>query len=557
LQVLTDGRGNAGTLKIQATDTVSFDGVGSDGMGKQFSSSAFSTVEEEGQGNGGSIDITTRSLTVRNGAGLAASTRGKGDAGNVTIRASDTVSFDGQGANGFYSNATSRVEEKAFGNGGSIDITTKLLTLRNGALLQTSTVGTGSAGNVTIRASDTVSFDGKSAAMSTVEKAGATGNGGNIDITTKSLFLTDGSQLQVLTRGQGSAGTVTIRATDTVSFDGVNSNGYPSAAASTVEAGAVGNGGGINVTTGSLSVTNGALLSSSSQGNGAAGNIEVAAHSIKLDNLANLTAETAIGKGGNITLQDLDLLLMRRGSQISTTAGTARQPGDGGNIIINAPNGFIVAVPRENSNITANAFSGSGGRIQINATNIFGLTVLSREDLVRVFGNDLTNIDFQRLPSSITAISQTSPNLNGQVNLNTPDIDINRGLVALPAEVVDATGLIDQNFCAATSGRSSSFTITGRGGLPPSPNSALNSDKVWEDWRLTTVPSGDVEQQATRRSANATRAFQPTITPKRATPKPIVEATGWVKNELGEVFLTANPPTVTPHNSWLNPLSCH
>ncbi|GAA6623685.1 hypothetical protein [Scytonema sp. NUACC26] len=228
---------------------------------------------------------------------------------------------------------------------------------------------------------------------------------------------------------------------------------------------------------------------------------------------------------------------MRRGSNIRTNA--TGENVIGGNININTD--FLIAV--ENSDISANSANFRGGNVRINAQGIFGTEI-------RDVASDRT--------SDITATG-ASPELNGTIQLNTPDVDPSRGLVPLPLEVVDATGLIDQNFCAATTGTGSSFTITGRGGLPPSPNSALNSNTVWEDWRFTTVPSSDVWRQAVEdQSANAAKDLSlTTVTPKRATLEPIVEATGWVKNELGEVVLTANSPTVTLHNSWLNPLSCH
>jgi large exoprotein involved in heme utilization and adhesion len=53
---------------------------------------------------------------------------------------------------------------------------------------------------------------------------------------------------------------------------------------------------------------------------------------------------------------------MRQGRAVSTTTGTAEAGGDGGNIIFNG--NFIVAVPQEDSNISANAFSGRGGNIR-------------------------------------------------------------------------------------------------------------------------------------------------------------------------------------------------
>ncbi len=44
---------------------------------------------------------------------------------------------------------------------------------------------------------------------------------------------------------------------------------------------------------------------------------------------------------------------------------------DGGNIPLDA--GFIVAVPEEDSDITANAFTGLGGNINITAQGVYGI----------------------------------------------------------------------------------------------------------------------------------------------------------------------------------------
>jgi filamentous hemagglutinin family protein len=126
----------------------------------------------------------------------------------------------------------------------------------------------------------------------------------------------------------------------------------------------------------------------------------------------NSAAESASGNGGDINLQS-NLLLLRRGGQISTTAGTALAGGNGGNINIDA--GFIVAVPQENSDITANAFSGNGGTVTINAQGIFGIQ--SRQQ--------------PTLQSDITA-SSTGGGINGVVDINTLDIDPNRAFINLP-----------------------------------------------------------------------------------------------------------------------------
>ncbi|NES19729.1 MAG: hypothetical protein F6K41_12565 [Symploca sp. SIO3E6] len=89
-------------MKINATDTVRFDGVGSNG----FSSGAFSRVSTGAVGNGSDIQINTGSLEVTNGAFLSTSTLGEGNAGRIKINATDTVRFDGFGSNGFISSAS-------------------------------------------------------------------------------------------------------------------------------------------------------------------------------------------------------------------------------------------------------------------------------------------------------------------------------------------------------------------------------------------------------------------------------------------------------------------
>ncbi len=493
------GRGNAGKVTINARDSISFDGA-----------SVFSSVESPGVGNGGDISITTGSLFLTNGAQLYASNRGQGgNAGKVTINARNSISFNGGAV---FSSVES---QQTAGNGGDISITTGSLSLTNLAKLYASNHGRGNAGSVNINARDSISFDG-GAVFSSVESLGV-GNGGDISITTDSLSLTNGAQLFTTNRGQeGNAGNVTINARDRISFNGAS-------IFSSVESQAVGNDHNTSTTTGSLSLTDGVQMNANNQVQGTAGDIQIRSRSIQLDNQASILARTTSGNGGNITLNSQNFLLLRRNSQISTTAGTAGAGGNGGNITINTP--FIVAVKNENSDITANAFSGSGGIVSINATDLFNIAPLSRQDLERLRPNDL---DPTKLPTNdITAISQINPSLSGQVTINSLDIDPSRGLITLPT-VVEATPKLASSSCAAfneTNG-GSQFTITGRGGLPPSPDEPLTSDVVWSDTRLPTT---------TTQHQHKTHAAKPK-------PKPIaiVPATGWVFNGNGEVTLISS-----------------
>jgi large exoprotein involved in heme utilization and adhesion len=78
----------------------------------------------------------------------------------------------------------------------------------------------------------------------------------------------------------------------------------------------------------------------------------------------NITATIASGEGVNITLSIQHSLQLRNSSAISTRPGTeASGGGNGGNIHITTP--LVIAITSENSDITANAFAGSGGNINL------------------------------------------------------------------------------------------------------------------------------------------------------------------------------------------------
>ncbi|MEH2071489.1 MAG: filamentous hemagglutinin N-terminal domain-containing protein [Nostoc sp.] len=546
------GQGDAGNVNVKVTRSVDIAG-----KKNNFFSEIRSGVGTGTQGNGGNITIDSGSFSLQDGAQLVASTFGQGNAGNVTVRARDAVDIVGNA--GIFST----VEARGVGKGGNININAATVSLFDGAQLQTVTSGQGNAGNVIVQARDAVSF-ADADIFSTVE-AGGVGKGGNININAATLSLIDGAQLLTLTSGasatapagRGDAGNVNVNVTRSVNIAG-EKNSSVSAIFSRVETGTVGNGGNITIDSSSFSLQNGAQLEASTFGQGNAGTIKVNAANfftisgkssnlnsglfvnsqsptgtagdvivtsprVTLDNGGTLNAQSASGKGGNINLQT-DLLLLRRGASISTTAGTAQAGGNGGNINIDAPSGFIVAVPSENSDITANAYTGSGGRVDIQAFGIYGIQRRS----------NLTSL------SDITASSEFG--VNGTVELNTLDIDPNSGLVNLPTVPVDTS--VAQTCQAGGNLAKSSFTITGRGGLPPNPGEALNTDAVQVD--LVSL------------NPNSDNRDRPHFTSKITTPapEPIIEATGLALNEKGEVVLTANLPITTPHSPWLKPASC-
>ncbi|MHC5828717.1 MAG: filamentous hemagglutinin N-terminal domain-containing protein, partial [Nostoc sp.] len=126
----------------------------------------------------------------------------------------------------------------------------------------------------------------------------------------------------------------------------------------------------------------------------------------------------------------------------------------------------------------------SGGKVIINSAGIFGLHPRSRQELEQLLQTtDPNKLNPSQLPTSdITAISQTNPSLNGEINLNTPDVDPSRGLIQLPSNLVDVSQQITQGCTPRRGQNASGFIATGRGGLPQSPNEPLRGRAVITGW---------------------------------------------------------------------------
>ncbi|GAA6616169.1 filamentous hemagglutinin N-terminal domain-containing protein [Scytonema sp. NUACC26] len=530
LNVLIKGRGNAGNVKIDARDSVSLVGTNINGG----VSGAFSSVDETGVGNGGNIDITTGSLSLEGGAGLYVVTKNQGNAGKVSINARDTVLIEGVNSNGGSSGIFSSVETTGVGKGGDIDVTTGTLLLTRGGGLFAVTKGKGNAGNANINARDRISFDGSnsvygggSGIYSSVDLVEAVGNGGDINIATNSLSATNGGGLFASTSGQGDAGNVNINARDRVSFDGATSSGDSSGVFSDVKSGAVGNGRNIQITARELFVTNDARLSATSAGNGSAGNLIARANFINL-NRGTLSSDTVAGEG-SIELYARDVLLLRRGSNITTNARGENVIG--GNININTNN----LVGFEDSNIAANSVDFRGGNVRIKTKSIFGIQF-----------RDIASLQ----TSDITAKGATRE-LSGIVEVTQPDVDPTSGLVELPIDLVDASQQISNACTPGTQQFKSTFVATGRGGLPLNPTEPLQENSTLSAWvRLRTKPENSVNTTLEPQPiAVSTHTKVPVMTP-------IVEASGWVSDRNGNIELVSQASQVNPHTPWQTPTSC-
>lgn len=495
--------------------------------------------------SGGSVTIQTPLLRVSDGARITASTSAQGNAGNIKISGIDgkpanAVILSGGGPNAKFP-SEARVDEfpggisvltqsqinsagnPVTGNGGSIMIDTERLQASDGTVIQALTRGNGNAGTVTLTATESTSFD-NSFVISEVQSTGV-GKGGDVIITTGKLSLTNGAQVRASTSGRGNAGNITIAFSDRFTLRGTGSNFNDlndTGIYAGTTAGSIGDGGSIRIeaqpgTRPPIIIRDGAKIAVNSDGSGKGGDIEITTPGrITLDNRAFLNATTISGKGGNITI-DPDLVLLRRNSQISTSAGRNRGGGDGGNITITT--GFLIAAPFENSDITANAYSGSGGNITINANAIFGFLNAPA---------GILNTPFSDIAASSTL------GINGTIILNTLNLDPSQGLGELNLIPVDSSQLIAQS-CATGKRQAlneNKFALTGRSGIPASPEDVFRNGSV-----LTELGTPVTTE---------TLASTPAAPASSTSPHNLVEAQDLIIDPNGKAHLVAQVSNTTP-----------
>jgi filamentous hemagglutinin family protein len=609
IRASTFGQGNAGNITVKVPGAVSL-------AGQNKFTGILSTVEAGGVGNGGNIDVTAGSLSLRDGAPLGAVTRAasdtqpaaQGNAGNVTVKVAGAIDIAGtKVSSSAVSGLFSYIGEGATGNGGNINVDAGSLSLRDGANLTASTFGQGNAGNVKVIAKEAVSL--VDAGVYSEVAAGSVGNGGNIDIAASSLSLQDGGQIEASTSGQGNAGNITVKVSGNVSLSGsklarlfsltgINpelgnlilnipdiNDGYSSWILSTVEAGAIGNGGNINLTAGSLSLQDGAPLGTVTRaasgtkpaGEGNAGNITVKVTgaiyiadkqngSSKVSGMYSYVDPGTKGNGGNININTGSLSL-RDGAAMQ--AGNFSSQGVAGDISITSDR-----IDLRNSSISSYGKDVSGGNINLKTTdrlllirsgictncggikaNSDGGNITIKSPLIiatpvdgtseinaNTFGGKGGNVFItsqglfgikyrqkgQDLGSYnfITASSEFGQ--QGTVKIDTPGTDPGKDSTELPKVTTDASNQISQ-VCSATN-RQNKLTVTGRGGLPPTANDPLTSDVIWQDARAAS--SQPVASSAT---TNPVKLAPPAV--------------GWIFDGKGKVTLvaakTAEQPTGT------------
>lgn len=491
-------------------------------------SSLVTSSTEEGSGPAPGITVNAQTIELRDGSQFITSTFGDGDAGPINVTALDHFSIIGSAP---FTNRPSGIFSNSFGDfgtlgeSGTVTINTPQFTMTGGGRINTVTASSGVGGSVIV-ISDDIFISGQQAFTpseqlfglgnqrasgiytSTVGDAncgGPCGNAGDITITTNSLTIENGAQLDSGSSSTGDGGTVTANASGQISISGTLDDGTRGGVFSRTigNDASAGDGGGISLTAGqSVFLNSGATVSASSTGPGTPGNVTIAATAgdVKVNNGNIEASSNSPATGGDITVTagqnaeftnntevnalntgtgDAGGILVEAGNTIlvdNSTVNVQSAQGNAGDIkfdadfLIHVKNSLISGAtgggpetfganidfdPQwiiiENSQILANAFEGQGGNITLTADN-------------GVFIDTSTIIDF----SSTFGTS-------GSLDVQAPIQILSEVITPLPQGTLKVAKMYAARCAAQKGGQFSSFVQGGRDGLPPSPGGFMPS----------------------------------------------------------------------------------
>lgn len=567
------GVGTGGNISIKA-DNIELNGLSDEGISGQISVA----VQEGGAGIAGNIIIDTNTLTLADGTQINSGLFGSGEGGNIVITAQE---IDLQGlspADGSPSGLFTTVVPGATGTSGDITIDTGNLSLAEGAQISVSTAGSGTAGNLTVTASNSIELkgnafeqDGGSSGLFSTAVLGD-GDGGNINLTTDRLTIEDGATISASNfssrrpdtpAGTGSAGNINIDAKD-IELDGVD-NDIPSSITAATFAGGGGN---IVINGETITAENGSKISADTLGEGDGGAIEVAAKDVTITTDATISSSTiGAGDAGSISVDSESLNINSEGIITTSSTGT----GQAGDINLNSPKistnqGFITATSEQSGggdiNITTDFLrsqnnslistsvldsNGGGGNIKIDSNTLLATNNSDiRANAVLGSGGNIditTELIFTSPSSDIDASSQFG--LDGVVEINNPDTDKQFGLTKLPDGIGDSSQLITSS-CPVD--KENVMAVVGKGGLSENPQQSLRGQSVWQDLRLSSAYDQNLtEENNSNTSVEVSKNSENTS---------IIEAKSWVINEQGNVELLSYANNTNHRTLWQHSVRC-
>ncbi len=373
--------------------------------------SQLALVDASSSNGGGFISVQGRNVILNSGAVFLIENDGSQTTGDINVNASESVQLTGLSADGTIPSSFFN-QAISSGNGGNINISTKRFSAQNSAQVSTVNTSSGKSGDLNLNASESVESSNNAASIS-VATFGE-GDAGNLNISTNKLSVLQGANILNTSFSSGKGGKLNILAND-IEIIGVGiylSTNFFSQIG--VTAYSKGNGGSLTINTSILNIQNAGELTSSTYASGQAGDLVInALKSVEVNGkVSGFVNPSLITASADIVNPDLQAFL-----------GVPPIPsGISGTLTINTPklsvmNGGLVSVKNQGSGNAGTLKINSGSIFLNNAGGITATTTNGEGGNIILQGQNIT----LRHSSNITATAAGTGN-GGNLDLNTDNL---------------------------------------------------------------------------------------------------------------------------------------
>lgn len=478
----TSGSGPGGSITLKAMESIRLVG---DGTAPLTEVRARTLSQENKAGPAGNVVFEAKNIVLQDGAILDITTHGQGHSGNINLKASEAIIFTGTGGS-----AENASKLKAYahmdsngGQAGNVILEAGEILLADGAYINASTFSSGDAGTITLRATGRITLTGArgegwgtwvgSGSHARKEEAKA-GKGGSVFVQAKELVIREGGSIgSSSAAGKGmqssQAGNVVIRVSGPIYLSGVNpygetEDGFGSGLYVQTRGAQAGGAGTLDIEAESLTLDEGAVISSSTSSSAPGGNIKIKVHdfihvhgssasaklaepgpiqkeyqksfedySQKVSTSGIYAASSGTGESGEITIEAKSVYLLDGG-----TISASTQNAGGGQIISNIP--FLLYLQQGQIITSVHGGKGNGGDI----ISIHPIFVVLNQSQIKAqadagHGGNIRLIANHYISSYESIISASSRvGMDGKVMIIAPNEGPSGGLYSLPENKADA-----------------------------------------------------------------------------------------------------------------------
>lgn len=307
VRTITHAPGDGGDVTVQVVNNL--DIIGTDSA---IPAEIHTITMGPENGDGGTASIAAGNIHLLDGGSIVTTTFGSGNSGELSIEATESITIAGAGSTpAIKSNIGSSSFSLLGGDANQVSVHTPRLTLDRSGTISANTFGTGDAGSVMVNASELIRIRGyangqDTLPLSSISSAAlesdavlrrfigldlrVTGDGGNVEIATPNLMITDGAQITVRNDGTGNAGDRLQIEADEIVLEGGSINAITQ----------TGNGGNIMLTANVIGLADQSSINTETSGGGNGGNIILDSSVIFGINNSDIVANALGGNGGNV-----------------------------------------------------------------------------------------------------------------------------------------------------------------------------------------------------------------------------------------------------------------